>query len=213
MKDFNLILNKIKNKEPFALVRFGDGEFNVLNNIPCNRQGFSFKMNNGFFSESCNCMDEGFRSELQKVYKYKSKNFYIATNKKDAKISAMIFINANYINFLENFIPLFNNISTSIVCHSSGNIEKLPFKIKKNYEIQNNAWYYSFGLEDVILRDLKIDREIVLVAGGAYSCVLIKELWEKNKNNIYIDIGSTLDPFLFGKKTRKYHERLNNEKI
>jgi len=46
---------------------------------------------------------------------------------------------------------------------------------------------------------------IFLVAAGPLSEILIHELWQVNPRNAYLDIGSTLDPILFHRKSRDYH--------
>ena len=66
----NQIFKKIENKEPFALIRFGDGEKNILNNVACNRKGFSF--------DPGDIRDCEFREELMDSLIYNGgKNYFI----------------------------------------------------------------------------------------------------------------------------------------
>jgi len=46
---------------------------------------------------------------------------------------------------------------------------------------------------------------IFLFAAGPLSEILIHELWLVNSYNIMLDIGSSLDPILFERKSRNYH--------
>jgi hypothetical protein len=211
-KELNLILNKIKNKQPFALIRFGDGEKNIINNIECNRKGFSY--------DPGDIRDSEFRYNLIKSLEYNGgKNYFVGLNdsklEKEVKgtiISPMIFVNQNYIDFLKKITPLFNDCI--LIANKKGNIDKLPFKPLDVIKIEDKFWHNteSESLHIGLLYWLyDKSTQIILVAGGAWSNVLIHRLWQSNKNHIYIDIGSTLDPFLFGKKTRKYQERLEND--
>jgi len=209
--DLEKIIDLIKKEIPFSLIRFGDGEKNILDNIPCKRKGFEFN--------SEHPMNKLFRSELQESLEYKSKNYFVGTNHPDLKkqvksqnISASLFVNANYLVFLEKMIPILRKREAILICHIDGKIHKLPFELEKKYTLYNQAWLHEDCIEDYILNylSLKKKQRIVLVAGGPFSNVLIHRLWKINKRHIFLDVGSVFDTFLFGKNTRKYHERLNN---
>jgi len=211
-KELKLIYNKIKNKDPFALIRFGDGEKNIINNIACKRKGFSF--------DPGDIRDRKFQAELTDSLWYKgTKNYFVGIKDKEMEkevngtiIDPMIFVNENYLEFLHTLVPLFNDCM--LIINKKGKLNKLPFRPKHVMLIKNTFWRYV----DAYIFDIGVNYhlnkqniQIVLVAGGAWSNVLIYKLWKRNKNCIYIDIGSTLDPFIFGKKTRKYQERLNHD--
>ena len=98
-----------------------------------------------------------------------------------------------------------------MVVNKISKLSKIPFNFIGLFSLNDNAWWTAKGLHDEILEQLNTEKQttLVLVAGGAYSCTLIQKIWHKNKNHILLDIGSTLDPYLFGKYTRQYHKRLN----
>ncbi len=218
---FNKILQKIKNKEPFALIRFGDGEYTVLQNVECHR--------NGFYFNPKHTIDAKFKKELMKSLIYDGGENYIVgvCNKNVGKnslpnkwlkskvcrvtIDADIFVNKNYLRFIKEMVPLFR--APILVANKLAMIRKLPFD-PLWFRIDDSAWKANSKLHEYLLDYLQYHKEpqIVLVAGGAFSNVLIHKLWEKNKNHIYLDIGSTLDPYIFGKNTRGYQRRLDNER-
>jgi len=55
------------------------------------------------------------------------------------------------------------------------------------------------------LKACSCNNTIFLFAAGPLTEILIHEMWNVNRNNVYIDIGSTLDPILFNRKSRNYH--------
>lgn len=50
------------------------------------------------------------------------------------------------------------------------------------------------------------ERTIFLVAAGPLSNIIIFHMWNVNRNNIYLDIGSALDPVIFDRASRGYHK-------
>jgi hypothetical protein len=217
----NQILTKIQKKEPFALLRFGDGEYCILRDIHCIRNGFSYN--------PYDMKDKIFRENLINSLQYNGgKNYFVGIcNKKVKKgyphkwlkekvspnstiINASIFVNNNYLEFLDKFIPEFKKHDIIFVGNIKADTTKLPFKVHDFMPITNSVWrdYSNFIYESLIYWLFNEKKcYIVLVAGGVYSCVLIHKLWKANPNHIYIDIGSVFDPYIYGKNTRKYHNR------
>jgi len=211
-KQLKMIKEKIQYLQPFALARFGDGEKAILHNIPCNRKGFKFDPEK----------DQKFRMNLIKALKLKMKDYFVGISRKpelfswyqnmvqSQSLDAALFINENYLDFINKIVPLFQTRDIILVCNKKAKFENLPFKCEKIHYISDNAW--KNDIWDNLFFDLvwALDTKIVLVAGGPYSCTLIAELWKDLPYHLFIDIGSALDPYLYGKKTRKYHERLND---
>ncbi len=213
MNSLNNIFEKIKNKEPFALVRYGDGEKNILDNIPCERNGFSY--------DPGDTRDRKFQHELKRALQYNGgKNYFVGINNKELEkkikgtiISPMIFVNQNYLEFLENLKNVTKEIPVILIVNKMAKLTEIPFNFIELYGLDDNAWRTAQYLDGDILEylDRCKDQHLILVAGGAYSCTLIHKLWSKDRNHILLDVGSTLDPWLFGKNTRKYQERLKND--
>ena len=207
-KQLELLYNKLGNKENFSLVRFGDGEYNIIHNIACDRNGFDFSPTNED--------DQRFRAELKESLVFQGKNYYkgitdfsLLHDLTDV-ISACVFVNENYLDFLLNFSPLFENCL--FVGNECGDSEALPFKPKKYIKVKNNAWkdYNSNLLSLYLSRHLEnVQNEVILVACGPMANSLICKLYKNNPQNTYINIGSVYDPFLYGTKTRQYQKRLD----
>lgn len=206
--DLEIILERIKYDRPFALIRFGDGEENILNNVACKRQGFEF--------DPGDVRDQKFRRELEESLKYYSeRKYYVGTNNFNLNVggtvvSPAIFINQNYTIFLKKMIPVLQKSSIYLVAHEKSKLDTLPFMVEQFFPLKDNAWRHSSYLEDIssVASNFGEQPKVILVAGGPYSCVLIHQLWQLNKKHIYIDIGSTFDPFLFSSITRLYQKRL-----
>jgi len=204
--ELQIIYDKIVNKENFSLVRFGDGESNILNNVLCNRNGFDFNPKDP--------RDQEFKIKLRDSFKFKSPRYYKGLNYSNIKeniVSACIFVNENYLEFLHDFSELFENCI--FVGNELGMDWQLPFSPERYIRVKENAWkdYNSNLLELYLSNHLKNQRKrIVLVACGPMSNTLIYKLYKNNPDNIYLNVGSTFDPFLFGHLTRQYQERLCN---
>jgi len=97
-----------------------------------------------------------------------------------------------------------------LVSNDKSDISRLPFNVKKHYKIGLNCWVNDVGLIDDIKKEIdakNIKDALFLFCCGPFGNILAHQLWHFSKNNTYIDIGSTLNPFLLGdpgKSTRGY---------
>lgn len=182
LHDFKLLLS---NSIPHALTRYGDGEHNIFDMVNCNRKGFKY---NKF-------TDIEFRKELIESYNYNDRNYYVADKK---PISACLFVNENYGDFLNKIVPLFNLYNVILVGNKEADIFNLNFNISDFFAMSDNAWKHNKDVDEQILDLLEFYNKPVLVlfACGPYSNVLIHKIYKENKNHILWNIGSTLDPIL-----------------
>ncbi len=51
-----------------------------------------------------------------------------------------------------------------------------------------------------------LNNTIFFIAAGPLSEVLINVMWNVNSNNTYVDVGSSLDEYLYMTKTRPYQD-------
>lgn len=193
LKDFQKFL---QNKQPHALTRYGDGEWNIFDNVNCHRKGFKFN------SEE----DQEFRKELKASYDYEGKNYYVADKN---PISACLFVNEHYKEFLKG-VGVFNLFPVVLIGNEKCMLRKVPFDIDLFFPVSNNAWKHYPDLHKEILREIKGFEipVLILFACGPYSNVLIHRIWQKNKKNILWNVGSVFDPMLLGRITRDYQKRL-----
>jgi hypothetical protein len=69
---------------------------------------------------------------------------------------------------------------------------------KEEYE------YFAKTIYQKEIDEFNITDHVFLFAAGPFANILTYELWKYNRNNTYIDIGSTLDKYLGLKLTRGY---------
>ena len=108
---------------------------------------------------------------------------------------ANIFVNSNYEYYKNNFIPEYNNWNVHLIANKNARIENLPFKVERFYPVENTAWKYNYNLIEHIKLDNQ-NNKLYLFACGPFGNMLAHQLWNNNKNNTYLDIGSTLNPWL-----------------
>ena len=223
---------KLKAHEPFGLSRFGDGELTIVKNQPF--QYWEDTLSHECFgtgefvfdSEDTDYLWK--RDRLMESLRYRHAQYYIGTEcascagcirenfelttqlsgQDDEHLTfAYVFVNANYQYYLEHVLPLYEQYEVFLVCNRKTNTDNLPFPIKKKFGIGWNAWKEDYGLIGEIKDHIQkggISGELFLFCAGNFSCLLAHELHRFCPDNTYLDIGSTLDPFLFGLKSRAY---------
>jgi hypothetical protein len=197
-KEIEFFYNKLANNEKFALGKFADGEWGAI-------KGTYFFPANGEWQANGNDPDfERARLELAESIQYKHPGYYVAicpcygeaiefSGQDQRNITyANIFVNSNYQFYKENYIPLYKERDIHLVTHKDTNLEDLPFKVEKFYPIDYNAWIVNRDLPQQILEQDPKDK-LFLFAAGSFANILTHKLWDNNKNNTYLDVGSTLN--------------------
>lgn len=197
-KEIEFFYRKLTNNEKFALGKFADGEWGAI-------KGTYFFPANGEWQANGN--DPAFeraRIELVESIQYKHSNYYVAicpcyreaikfSGQPESNITyANIFVNSNYQFYKENYIPLYKERDIHLVTHKDTNLDNLPFKVEKFYPIDYNAWVVNRDLPYQILEQDPKDK-LFLFAAGSFANILSHKLWDNNKNNTYLDVGSTLN--------------------
>tara|TARA_R100000655_G_scaffold110052_2_gene167211 strand:- start:362 stop:1027 length:666 start_codon:yes stop_codon:yes gene_type:complete len=202
----------LENKKNFALTRFGDGEWAALKG--------SYKC------IEWSTKDPKFIQELHDSFVYQDPSYYVGvyspeTIEKSKQplenlTFATVFVNSNYGYFLSHYLPLFHSSKST---HFIGPSKKgIPFELKNYFGIPpKNAWKERNKISDFLMSFIdhsKTRNEIFLFSAGPLSNVLIHRLWKEFPNNIYMDIGSTLNPYI-GSALRKYHnpQHENRKKV
>lgn len=207
MKDFTkeiyTMFNKLKNGQPFSFSKYADGEWSII-------QGHH--LNNGEF-EFCPQTVSFYRDKLIESFKYKNKNYYVGIscpccqgNESQKMIDfseqdtdhltfANIFVNTNYPIYLETFVKQYKNHDIHLIANKNSKIENLPFKIEKFYPVGFSAWTNNYNLINQIKQN-NLSNKLFLFCAGPFGNMLAHQLYDANQNNIYLDIGSTLNPWL-----------------
>ena len=201
-EEIQILFDRLKSKKYFSFSKYADGEWFMMRNIPINNNEFNYTTE-----------DEFYKDKLIESFKYKHNDYYVGVScpccqgnehknmvefseQDDKNLTfANIFVNANYQFFLNNFIKEFDNWNIHLVANKNSKIENLPFKIEEFYPVENTAWKNNYNLIDEI-KIKNVEKKLFLFACGPFGNMLSHQLWERNKNNTYLDIGSTLNPWL-----------------
>jgi len=201
-----IILKWIDDDKKFGLIRPGDGEYNILidNTIKVYdkweykkggklkndlTKSLKNKSKNLYIGISCNCCIMG--KEIQEFYKNK-------INILDSqKTYANIFVNANY----KKFIDYIMKYDKDIYYVGPGKKESYEIKIKDRFTIDKYLVNHWDTKGEIITNQLykwisNIENSLILFSAGPITKVWIPELLEKYPNNIYLDVGSSLDYYL-----------------
>lgn len=221
--DFNKFLNKIKNGEHYSLSRWGDGELMILEDKFIDLRN----VKNGEFRYDPDLPEyAGVRNKLTLSYTSSDDEYYIGVacpccvgqekyeymkkkscQDEDHLTWANLFVNANYQHFMTQFVSEMSNHDVVMVVNHQADTAKLPFDVEKTYQVGTDAWQKDYSLVEKIREEyFKSKEKIFLFAAGPFANILTYELWfYMNKDNTYIDIGSTLDVQMGMKPTRGYH--------
>ena len=224
MRDFRGDLismqTKLNDRQPFAFSRFGDGELRILIGELRRYPEFQFDP-----------ADPGYvflRERLFESFRYRSESYYVGipcpgcvgqerfqwakqtcAQPEKQLTWATLFVNSNYAYFKASVVPLFANYPVFLVCHTSATLKNLPFPVRRDFRVEKNAWRTNFNLvhqlTELIVRD-KLRDVLFLLCAGPFANILVHKLHAQSKENTYLDVGSTLDPFMFGASglTRRY---------
>lgn len=210
-EDIEFLFGKLKNRDHFAFSKYADGEYKVLVN-----------------EYITNCDDWTFNPNIHRTeyeyllnsYQYDHPSYYTGIscpccqpeshiqwmrNNVGAKnvTWANLFVNDNYEYFKSNFIPEFDTWEeeVTLVANEKGQDKNLPFKIDNYLPIQIGSWFNP-SLEHIIkilkAKSKEKDNQLFLFSAGPLGNILSHQLHMVNKNNTYIDIGSTINPWIVG---------------
>lgn len=206
-KDFYFLFDLFKKNIKFSFSKYADGEYAILaNRRITNCDGWTFIPD----------ADAIYRKELLDSFTYKDDGYYVGIScpccvdmndvlwmrkfvgaDSNHLTWANIFVNGNYDKFLQNFVPEFKNHDIILIASENATINELPFKIEKHIPVTSVAWKDNFNLvEELPKEDYK--EKVFLFCAGPLGNMLAAKMWKYNKNNTYLDIGSTLNPWLVG---------------
>jgi hypothetical protein len=199
--------NKLLNNEKFAIARYGDGEMIAMRGQT---------ITSGAGEWNTNGTDPRYqiaRNYLHESFTFKDDDYYVGIvcpccqgqqnfmnmvkgsgQDMDHLTYANLFVNGNYKYFLENFIPFFKDKEIVLVANEVSKIEALPFSVEF-YPVKYNAWIENINIIEE-LKSRNDSNKIYLLACGPLGKILSYKLWQHNKNNTYLDVGSTLHPWL-----------------
>jgi len=162
---------------------------------------YQFKKDNYFVGLSCKCCvgEKDFQQML---------DWYNGDTESDNLTWSNLLLNGNYPLFIKNFIPEFSKKEIVYIVNENANLDKLPFKVIKDFRVGPNCIINDYDKIEEIkkwVNDNKIEDHVFLFSASSLSNFMIHQLFEYNDNNTYIDIGTTLNPYMDMKGRRGYH--------
>ena len=223
-EDIKIFKEKLENGENFTFSKYADGEWAVMKNQPINNKEFWFDPNK--------FLDNTKREKLIESFQFNHPQYFVGIScpccqgmdvfkemksfsmQQDEKLTwANLWVNSNYKYFVENIIPTFIDRDVILFCNRYGDIENLPFRPKVVIGVENNAWEDNWSFIDLtkrLITEHELEDHIFLFCCGPFGNILACELTKHNDKNSYIDIGSTLNPWLKSAGFERHYYAGNN---
>lgn len=217
--DFNYFINLIKSGKNFAISRYGDGEYMIMNNGIVGYNTQAHQIDNWNYDgsetivknkliETLNHTEDNYwygiptQTESLKCYEY-----FNNLIRSDRITFANIWVNHNY-KQMRNFYLSFNR-SVYLITNYIAKKENFPFKVDELFPFPDDCISYwdKYGndyIDQICEYVSQIENKTFFISAGPISEIIIHNLYCVNPNNQYIDVGSSLDEFIHGKFTRPY---------
>lgn len=223
--DIVILKEAIESGEHITFSKFCDGEWAVLENRHIDNGEFSYDPNNE--------NDKYKREKLLEAFQYNDDRYFIgiacayifgiemhrnmvnlARIPQERLTWADIWVNSNYQYFVDNIIPLFSSRPVLLFCNENGDINNLPFRPYMVFPVKENAWEHNWKhieIAKTVMEKNHVKDSIALFCCGPFGNILAHELTMYHPENTYLDIGSTLNPYLKSEKfQRDYYTQSNN---
>lgn len=170
-------------------------------------ESYRFKKDNYFVGLSCRCCvgEADFKQMLE---------WYGGDVNSDNLTWSNLFLNGNYNRFISEFLPELKNKKIVYVVNENADLSRLPFDVVKDFRVGKNCIINNYGLIDEIKKwmdENEIKDHVFLFSASSLSNFMVHQLFDYNDKNTYIDIGTTLNPYIGMKARRGYHT--GNKKI
>ncbi len=208
----------LRSRTPFALSRFGHAELEMLSGKLMHQGEVSGRHEYRYCPADAD--NAGPRKRLWDAFTFQSPRYLVGINCPHCNITdeqfewmrensgqpeeqltfATIYFYSNYQPYLAEVVPLYREYNTVLVCHETGIVENLPFRPARVFRNQYDAWRKDLSLADEIkafIAEQDARGWLFLFCAGALGCVLAHELYDFCAENTCLDIGSSLDPYLF----------------
>jgi hypothetical protein len=209
----------------FALGRFADGEGCILLNMGERQGGWlnRERVSSSWRHIPGNPSHEAFRTRLREALAYSAHDYYIGlpcrsghaeqyahffselkalTSVPEEQLTfARLFHSYNYHAFNNAFLPaVFARQKVFLVCNERADSSGIPHVFRRWDVPAENASLSCSKTIRQIKEYLSIEKPLggtFLISAGPSAAVIAHELWSFNRDNTYVDIGSTLDPVFF----------------
>ncbi len=210
--DLLFIHEKIKRQDSFAFSKFADGEYKILRNelvTNCDKwtfnptkheeeremliDSFLYAHPEYIIGISCPCCQP--HRDVQWMRKVVNTSFITWAN---------LFVNSNYDYFINSILPDINAWGNKItlVANEAGLGRQLPINVETYIPCAIGAFLHPDvhrHIDEMSEIALKENNQLFLFSCGPLGNILAHKLHIINKNNTYLDVGSTLNPWIVGK--------------
>tara|TARA_R100001591_G_scaffold97695_1_gene103752 strand:- start:767 stop:1543 length:777 start_codon:yes stop_codon:yes gene_type:complete len=155
-------------------------------------EAYTYKKKNYFVGgicKGCSCASREFATWMHDLYGELDENL----------TSTNLLVNSNYPLFIKYFVPILQNRKVVLICSQNADLSKTKLNIVKDFRVGKNCIVNDHHLVDdikkwIVKEDIK--DHIFLFSASSLSEVLIHELFKDHDENTYIDIGTTLHPYI-----------------
>lgn len=164
-------------------------------------ESYRFKKDNYFVGLSCRCcVGNGDFNQMLEMYD--------GDTESDNLTWANLFLNGNYPRFVNEFLPEFKNKKIVYIVNENADLSGLPFEVVKDFRVGKNCIINDYGLIEDIKKWIDengIEDHVFLFSASSLSNFMVHQLFDHNDKNTYIDVGTTLNPYIGMKARRGYH--------
>jgi len=219
--DFDYFWGLINNNVNFTFARYADGEIMLMKGQQVSDETQASSVDKWKAPNTLTKVGK----QLLKTLNHIEDNYYYAissTNdnindytflknnikqKEDKLTFVNLWINANYGSMLKNLSS--NKREVILICNKDAKKENFPFNVIDITPFPNdciNFWEEndkSF-IDEIIKKYSDLNNQLFFISCGPISEIIIDALYNINPNNTYVDVGSSIDEFVHGYKTRPY---------
>jgi hypothetical protein len=220
-------LERLDEGEPFAISRWGDGEYRLIQKTPLMRtegqvahyKAWSYNPHNPYDIEAGQRIVDSLSYEAEGLYwgitclscsicNVSGEKHYQRYENKSNLTYANLFVNGNHEETQRTLPHILKNRNVVFVGNKDADISRLTFPIQKHFKVGNNAWLHDYSIIDDLkdyISNFAGVKLVFLFACGPLSNYLITEIWKENQEHFLLDVGSAFDVDLYNRPTRGFH--------
>lgn len=163
-----------------------------------------FRKDNYYKGLSCRCCIGGGGEEGQRFFDYQLS--IVGEGDEHNLTWANLLINSNYLLYLDNIVPILQRKRVVMVVNELADTRPLGMDIRMHFRIGPNCIVNNYGVIDEIKEYIsreKIDDHVFLVAASSLTNMINHQAFSEFDGNTFIDIGSSLNPFMPGINSRR----------
>lgn len=217
--ELNRVCARILRREPFVHYRFGDGELLLIDGLEIGPNTQAAKTDLWQAPARLTRLGEDLRTVLEEQGPWAEFGIpcpccndagyrrLLRTIQRSPVVPANLFINANYRPFLRWLATL---QGAAVVSNERASVQEMPFCVTGRMTVPDDGVvYYETHREELLCKARRFaeslpPRSIVFVSAGPLAEVLLFFMWNHCPEHVYVDVGSALDEFSYGRKTRLF---------